>query len=228
MVSNYHESNWLHKINFISCPNCCFRVTGMNFYSCTVCCFRVTGMYFYSCTVCCFRVTGMNFNYCTVYCFRVTGINSISCSVYCFRVTGINSISCSVYCFRVTGMNFISCSVQGYNLPEVSSSVDAGRMRMRSMMAQKKEHWRYIASCRDDGSCPEELMDPSGGPAPCINGKYIRPKYYFTKATVRQSVSICWTVLAGEAGPIDGKTFPCSNIDLAYFLDFQDLSGGEA
>ena len=33
---------------------------------------------------------------------------------------------------------------------------------------------------------------------------------------------------AGEAGPVDDGTFPCSNIDLAYFLDFQDLSDGDS
>ena len=32
----------------------------------------------------------------------------------------------------------------------------------------------------------------------------------------------------GQAGPIDGRTFPCSNIDLAYFVDLDDLSGGAA
>ena len=41
-------------------------------------------------------------------------------------------------------------------------------------------------------------------------------------------VKFCKRIVSGEAGPIDGMTFPCSNIDLAYFLDFQDLSGGEA
>lgn len=33
---------------------------------------------------------------------------------------------------------------------------------------------------------------------------------------------------AGQAGPIDGRTFPCSNVDLVYFLDIDDLSGGQA
>ena len=39
---------------------------------------------------------------------------------------------------------------------------------------------------------------------------------------------IIFSLPVGQAGPIDDRTFPCSNVDLAYFVDFQDLSGGEA
>ena len=34
--------------------------------------------------------------------------------------------------------------------------------------------------------------------------------------------------ITGMAGPIDGRTFPCRNLDLVYFVDINDLSGGEA
>ena len=60
---------------------------------------------------------------------------------------------------------------QSHNLPEVSSSVDAGRMRMHRMMVQKEAHWRHVRRCREDGSCPEMSLHQSDGPAECIDGE---------------------------------------------------------